>query len=212
VFDAYPRVVDGSPTTVMASLADLDVRELPGEPGRTAEAAGGIKPRFQLGRSPNQLRWTVYSGVEVATRMIATFEPVDGGRRTRIVAAVERGDAPDSRISPAFRSTGITLGLFHAALDTEIAEMTASGWGEHCDALHDKLLPVDGMPVMGGALGAIAKLRMAQTELQAAGCNIFKMPSADAGFGHTTSMMGDPEVANWDRHDPTFETDAPATD
>jgi hypothetical protein len=192
VFDAKPRVVAGSPATVMASLADLDVREMPGEPGSTAEAAGGIKPRFQLDRSPNRLEWTVYSGTEVATRMIATFEPVDGDR-TQIVATVERGDAPDSRISPAFRSTGMTLGLFNMALDTEIAEMTAPGWGDHCDALRDKLLSTDGMTVAGGSLGTIAKLHSAQAELLAAGCNIDKAPGAGEGFRRTTSTMGAPD-------------------
>lgn len=203
VFETYPRVVDGSPAAVMASLADLDLREIPGGPGSTAEAAGGIKPRFQLGRAPNKLEWTVYSGTQVATRMTATFEPVDGGRRTRIVASVERGDAPDNRISPAFRSTGTTLGLFQTALDTEITEMTAPGWGEHCDELHDKLFPQgDAGPVTTGALDAIARLQSAQAELKAAGCNIDKMPGANSGFRQTTSSMGDPAAANWDEQEP----------
>lgn len=211
-FDVYPRVVDGSPAAVMESLADLDVREMPGGPGSSADAAGGIKPRFQLVRSPGRLEWTVYSGTEVATRMTATFEPVDDGSRTRIVATVERGDAPESRISPAFRSTGITLGLFHMALDTEIAEMTAPGWGDHCDALRDKLLPNDGTSMAADAFDAIARLHKAQAELLAAGCNIDKAPGANEGFRNTTSTMGDPDAANWDDQEPEIDAGAPETE
>lgn len=199
-FDTYPRVVAGSPAAVMSSLADLDIRELPGNPGGTAEAAGGVRPRFQLDRSPGQLEWTVYSGSEVATRMIAKFEPVKDGRQTRIVATVERGDAPDEQISPAFRSRSMTLALFETAINAEIDEMTTPGWGEHCDALRDELMPMDGTGVPQGALNQIRHLNEANAQLKAAGCNIDKAPGANE-FRHPTSQMGDPNAATWDEEE-----------
>lgn len=197
-FDSYPRTVDGSPEQVMASVADLDIREMPGEPGTTAEAAGGIKPRFVTQRSENRIDWVVMSGAQVATRMYATFEPIDGGARTRITPYVVRGDAPDERTSSAFQSEGITMGLFMSAMDAEIAEMTTPGWGPECDELRDELL-------YGGAtaasqagqsdnkfaagLGAIGAVHRMHQELIAAGCNPDNAPGSNGEFVQVTSQL-----------------------
>lgn len=190
-FDAYPRTVDGSPQEVMAELADLDIRELPGEPGSTAEAAGGVLPRIQLRRAPDRLEWVVLSGSQVATTMIARFEAVDGGARTRISAWVERGNAPDTFTSPAFRSEGMTLGLFQGALDAELDEMVAPGWGPECDALNERImLGSDADPVgRDNPLGAIARVRGMHAELVARGCNPDKAPGAGE-FRPVSNRMG----------------------
>lgn len=187
-FDEYPRTVEGSPETIMAELADLDIRELPGSPGTDAAAAGGVKPRFQLERGENRMDWFVMSGSQVATRMTAFLEPVDGGTNTRITYEIERGDSPDEMTSPAFRSESMTGSLFQLALNTEIDEINAPGWGPECDAIAQN--------IMGGVVGigdpeAMAnweekgdpadrikqvgkvalKLGNARKEMLAAGCN-----------------------------------------
>ena len=120
----YSRDVDRSPAQVMAALSDLDVRGQPGAPGTDAAASGGVAPLFRTERGPNQISFVVMSGNRVATRMTAMLEPLDGGARTRVTAAVERGDAPDDFVSPAFRSEGITLGLFTMAIEGELNELT----------------------------------------------------------------------------------------
>ena len=93
-----------------------DIRRQHGAPGTDPAASGGVRPVFRHEQTADGVVFTIYSGDKVATRMIAHLEPLDGGRRTRIWAEVERGDAPDEQVSPAFRSTGVTLGLFSAAL------------------------------------------------------------------------------------------------
>lgn len=181
-FDTYPRTVDGTPQAVMASVVDLDIREQPGAPGSTAESAGGVKPTFRTVRGTDKIEWIAMSGGETAMTLTASFEPV-GADRTKIRAWVTRGDAPDERVSPAFRSSGLTLGLFHAALDSEIAEMTAPVWGPHCDDKRDELMAglageglamaeaddiTESVVAVGGAAAGLARVRR---ELIAAGCN-----------------------------------------
>lgn len=122
---AYSRDIDRTPAQVMAALGDLDIRDQPGEPGSDPERAGGVRPLFRTERGDNSITFVVLSGNQVATRMIATLEPLDGGRRTRVTARVERGDAPDDFVSPAFRSEGITMGLFSLALEGELNELVA---------------------------------------------------------------------------------------
>jgi hypothetical protein len=56
--------------------------------------------------------------------MTAVLEPVEGGTKTRVTTQVERGDAPDDLVSPAFRSTGLTLGLFSMAVETNLDRLT----------------------------------------------------------------------------------------
>lgn len=120
----YSRDVGRSQAQVMAALADLDITAQPGAPGSTAEAAGGVKPVFRLEKAADHMSWYVMSGEQVAMKMTATFEPLDDGNKTRVRAKVERGDAPDDLVSPAFRSTGLTMGLFGMALEGEINKLT----------------------------------------------------------------------------------------
>jgi len=226
-FDTYPRTVDGSPEAVMAELADLDIREQPGAPGSTAESAGGIKPVFRVIRGRNRIDWVVLSGAEVATTMTATFEPVGDGTETRIAAFVTRGDAPDERTSPAFRSEGLTLGLFEAALDSEIAEMLAPGdWGPECDAIQEELMlelephgeamatadsVTEGIVAVGGAAAGLAQVRR---ELIARGCNP-DAPNPRAGpdgFAPVSDEMGRGGGGSADYGSPADEDDPPADD
>src|SRR5687768_3048564 len=95
----YSRRVDRPVAEVMAALDDLDISRQPGSPGTDPARSGGVKPLFRLERGPNSMTWTVMSGDQVATRMTATFEPIDGGKATRVSVDVARGDAPDDFVS-----------------------------------------------------------------------------------------------------------------
>lgn len=120
----YARTVDRPQAEVMHALEDLDITRAPGAPGTDPARAGGVKPVFQLSRTPTEMIWTVMSGDKVATRMIADVVAVDA-THTKVTARVERGDAPDDLVSPAFRSKGITMGLFGMVLEDELNELTA---------------------------------------------------------------------------------------
>jgi len=126
----------------------------------------------------------VLSGDRVATRMTAILQPLDYGRRTRVTAQVERGDAPDDFVSPAFRSTGITMGLFTMALESELNELVApqQASAETCQALMDRFersneaagLSAD-PEGLGQAVGQTAqaaiRLHAMEAELRRSGCS-----------------------------------------
>lgn len=138
-----PVSSDHSPDDVLEALATLDIRKQPGEPGTTAEAAGGILPEFRMVRSRDFVEWKVMSGDLVTMTMTARVEP-GWLRGSWVKAEVARGDAPDSRTSPAFRSEGITLGLFKNAIGDTLDLIGSPGWGDHCDAVHADMLAEDG--------------------------------------------------------------------
>jgi hypothetical protein len=104
--------------------------------------------------------------------MIAHLEPLDGGRRTRIRAEVVRGDAPDEQVSPAYRSTGITLGLFGNALNDEVNALLSPPTRSRaeCAALERRLLEANA-PADGNPLQAIRVLHGVERELRAQGCD-----------------------------------------
>ncbi|OYY90890.1 MAG: hypothetical protein B7Y45_05565 [Sphingomonas sp. 28-66-16] len=133
----WSRDVARPQAEVMAALEDLDITQQPGSPATDPDAAGGVTPAFKVERSDNQMRWVVMSGDKVATTMIADFKPAGDGKTTHVTAHVERGNAPDDVVSPAFRSTGITLGLFSMALEGELSSLTkvAPGDPETCARL-----------------------------------------------------------------------------
>lgn len=134
---AYSREVGRPPAEVMDALADLDITAQPGSPGTDPSRSGGVQPLFRLERQPDRMIWTVMSGEQVAVRMIAVVEPAQGGKHSLVTAEVERGDAPDDFVSPAFRSEGITMGLFGMALEGELNRLTALPFADQakCDAL-----------------------------------------------------------------------------
>ena len=179
----YSRDVDRSPAQVMAALSDLDVRGQPGAPGTDAAASGGLAPLFRTERGPNQISFVVMSGNRVATRMTAMLEPLDGGARTRVTAAVERGDAPDDFVSPAFRSEGITLGLFTMAIEGELNELTGPPRRSlaECQQLEQDLLMANsggltGRPEnlkegLGNGARTVIRLHAVEGELRRQGCD-----------------------------------------
>jgi hypothetical protein len=179
----YSRVVDRSPSDVAAALSDLDIRDQPGAPGTDPTASGNVLPTFTVESTADQVSWIVMSGDKVAVRMIAHLEPIDGGKRTKVTAEVERGDAPDDYVSPAFRSTGVTMGLFSAALEGELDELVfpVKEWGPRCDdiiarfeqrnaANTDQHNPQSMSQAFAGASKAAMSIAAMDKELKAAGC------------------------------------------
>jgi hypothetical protein len=122
--NGYSHVVDKPQSEVVAALEDLDITAQPGNPGTDPAASGGVKPDIRLEKAADHMTWWAMSGDKVAISMTANFEPLDGGRRTRVTTSVARGDAPDDRVSPAFRSAGITSGLFSLAVEGELNKLT----------------------------------------------------------------------------------------
>ncbi|HET9428633.1 MAG TPA: hypothetical protein VFO69_09770 [Allosphingosinicella sp.] len=187
----YSRDVDRSPAQVMAALADLDVRGQPGSPGTDPAASGGVAPLFRTERGNNQISLVVMSGDKVATRMTAFLEPLDGGARTRVTAAVERGDAPDDFVSPAFRSEGITLGLFTMAIEGELNELTGPPQRSlaECQQLEQDLLMANsgglgGRPEsfkegIGSGAQTIMRLHAVEAELRRQGCDTNRRGGGD---------------------------------
>lgn len=196
----YSRDVGRTPAEVRTALADLDIAEQPGSPGTDASRAGGVMPQFRMEQGAADIRWKVMSGSQVATTMIATLTPLDGGKRTRVTAQVERGDAPDDFVSPAFRSKGITLGLFGMALEAELDELTAPmpASAETCQAILERFAmrnmassdfqQRDGLKDSIGDT-AIGVMRIAQTddEMKRAGCPTL---GENQGFTEVTNEMG----------------------
>ena len=121
----YDRIVDRRPEAVAAALADLDITDQPGSPGSSAEMSGGVMPIFKHRRTASGVEWTVMSGEKVAIVMTAHLTPIDGGKRTRVTASVDRGDAPDDFVSPAFRSESLAMALFGMAIEDELNDLVA---------------------------------------------------------------------------------------
>src|SRR4051812_31981710 len=100
---SYTRNVSATPAEVRSALQDLDIRDAPGSPASDPSRSSGVEPMFQLSETGNDMVWTITSGDKVAVRLIAHLEPTDGGQHTRVTAEVERGNAPDDLVAPAFR-------------------------------------------------------------------------------------------------------------
>jgi hypothetical protein len=202
----YKRDVGASQADVRAALQDLDIREAPGEPASDPSRSGGVAPAFELSDEGNDMIWTVKSGDKVAVRMIAHLTPIDA-THTRVTAEVERGDAPDDLIAPAFRSTGLTRSLFGMVLDQELDELTVPQTlsKEECRDLEEKLLlanapPPDRQTGFGGVARTALTLAAVEGKLKAAGC------STNPGkFEDVSNEMGEggsaPPVENDERRD-----------
>jgi hypothetical protein len=192
----YHRDVDRPPEQVMAALEEIDVRGEPGAPGTDPAASGGVEPLFRTERTADTVSLVVMSGDKVATRMTAHLQPLDGGRRTRVTASVQRGDAPDDFVSPAFRSKGITLGLFSMALESRLNALTAPPQRSRadCQELEQKLLlanaPQERPASLGQAVGSTAKtvmtLQAVEAELRRQGCSA----GGGGGFEPVEEHMG----------------------
>ena len=177
----YERIVDKTPSEVRAALDQLDIGAQPGAPGSDPSRSGGVASLITHEASAGGVTWTVHSGDKVATQMTADLIPIDGGHKTRVMAHVVRGDAPDDFVAPAFRSTGITLGLFTMALEDQlnaltlpkgdpakcsqlIADLTAQG--PSADAMHQDSLG----DAMGDTAKAMMRLSAMEAELRRNGC------------------------------------------
>lgn len=180
-FDAsYSRVVDRPPAAVATAIADLDIREAPGEPGTDPTRSGGVVPLFEVEQAADHVSYIVKANGQVAVKMTAWLKPVDDGARTKVTATVERGDAPDDYVSPAFRSEGVTMGLFSMMLEEEIDKLVfpPKAWTAECDqiiARFESGQTMNGDPQsMTEAMGQTAKAAVAlgklDKELKAAGC------------------------------------------
>jgi hypothetical protein len=202
---SYSRVVDRSPADVAVALADLDIRDQPGAPGTDPTASGNVLPTFTVESTADSVTWFVMSGDKVAVRMIAHLEPVDGGKRTKVTAEVERGNAPDDYVSPAFRSTGVTMGLFSAALEDELDELVfpVKEWGPNCDEIiarfeqrnaanTDQHNPQSMGQAFAGTSKAVMSIAAMDKELKAAGCpqnsNASNYEPAVGSFGPSESL------------------------
>jgi hypothetical protein len=195
----YERTVDRPPSQVIAALADLDIRNEPGAPGTDPSRAGGVTPMIRMEHDADSVTWTVMSGNQVATRMIAHLESIDGGRRTRVTAEVVRGDAPDDFVSPAFRSKGLTMGLFSMALEGELDELTSPpGDPEHCrqlteqitrenEAAHINQHPENLRQAAGSAAQVIIRINAMHDQLRRAGC--LNLPNGN-NFSQVSNRMG----------------------
>jgi hypothetical protein len=182
---AYSRDVGKPQAEVMSALADLDITEQPGAPGTDPSMSGGVRPLFKLERGTDSMTWFVMSGDKVAMRMVASFEPLEGGAQTRVRTSVSRGDAPEEFVSPAFRSTSVTLGLFSAAVEGELNGLTRTRTASdaECRELYEKLMggnsPEDRMRQMqdseqrgvGAVINISGKLRAVRAELERNGCD-----------------------------------------
>ena len=176
------------------------MREQPGSPGTDPSRSGGVRPVFLTERGAGRISFVVMSGDRVATRMTATLEPLDGGARTRVTATVERGDAPDELVSPAFRSTGLTLGLFSSALEDELNELVSPPHRSQaeCQEMEQRLLlanapemagPPDNLgQAVGGTLRTMGTLRAVEAELRRNGGST----RGGGGFQPVSNRMGSP--------------------
>lgn len=183
VFDsaAYSRDVARTPDQVMAGIADLDLQGQPGEAGSDPSLSGGARPVFRTERGEDSMTFLVMSGDQVAVRMTAHLQPLDDGRRTRVTATVERGDAPDDLVAPAFRSTGVTLGLFSMALEEELDELTAPPRrsAEECREIAERVLMANAGNLedsrertFAGGARTILRVNAAAAELRRNGCPV----------------------------------------
>ncbi|RYF02294.1 MAG: hypothetical protein EOO77_32730 [Oxalobacteraceae bacterium] len=177
----YERIVDKPPSEVRTTLDRLDIGAQPGAPGSDPSRSGGIASLITHEASAGGVTWTVHSGDKVATQMIADLVPVDEGRKTRVTAHVVRGDAPDDFVAPAFRSTGVTLGLFTMALEDRLnALMLPKGDPARCSQLIEDLASqgpsadARHQDSLGDAMGDTAKAMMRlsamEAELRRNGC------------------------------------------
>jgi len=217
---SFDRTVGASPAEVRSALMDLDIRKAPGSPGTDVTRAGGVQPLFQLTQEGNDMVWTVMSGKDVAVRMIAHLEPLEGGTKTRVTAEVQRGNAPDDFVSPAFRSEGITLGLFSVVLEDELDDLVRPKTGitkAECQELFEKLMAANA-PQGGFQSGFAGVTRTAMTlsaveqELKAKGCDTGFKDSWEQPTDHMSEGGGSPPPVVRTEGDVSFKPGQPMVD
>jgi hypothetical protein len=158
-------------------------------------------PLIRIDRGADRLTWVVMSGDRVATRMTAIVEPTDGGRHSHVTAQVERGDAPDDFVSPAFRSKGITMGQFGMAVEGELNKLVSPVDPTRCREALARMerngimapqdRPANLTQAMGNAAKTIVALNAQEGELRRNGCDT----SGTAKFETPVSAMGEAAAA-----------------
>jgi hypothetical protein len=195
---------------------DLDIRNAPGEPASDPSRSGGVEPTFQLTQEGNDMVWTVMSRNDVAVRMIAHLEPVEGGTKTHVTAAVQRGNAPDDLVAPAFRSNGTTLGLFSLVLEDELDDLTRPAGADPatCQKIVDDFTGDPQMSDQGGfatVAKATIKLSALETKLRAAGCDTgFK--KFEEPIEHLSDSGSSSASSSSDQGNVSFEMGKPMVD
>jgi len=121
----YSRDIEQPIPLVLTALQSADIRNQPGSPGTDSDLAGGVTPGFKTETTADGIVWTVTSGDKTAVTMTAKLSPIHDGAGTHVIATVERGDAPDDLVSPAFRSHGVTMGLFASMIESRLNQLTA---------------------------------------------------------------------------------------
>jgi hypothetical protein len=216
----FDRTVAASPADVRSALLDLDIRKAPGSPGTGITRAAGVQPLFQLTQEGDDMVWTVMSGKNVAVRMIAHLEPLEGGSKTRVTAEVQRGNAPDDFVSPAFRSEGITLGLFSVVLEDELDDLVRPKTGitkAECQELFEKLMAANA-PEGGHQSGFAGVARTAITlsaveqELKAKGCDTGFKDDFEQPTEHLSEGSGSPPPVVRTEEDVSFKPGKPMVD
>lgn len=201
---SYSRTVGRQPADVANAVANLDIRTAPGAPGSTAVQGTGEVPTFTVERKGDRVIHVVHARDQVAMRLITRLVPTDDGKSTKVTAWVERGDAPDDYVSPAFRSKGTTMGLFSLVLDDKLNKLVDGPlvWDPKCDAIIARFENRNGgFPspqaepnTLGGAMARTARDGMAiaglSQELRAAGCP----DSAPAGYSQQPEPSSPPPV------------------
>jgi hypothetical protein len=177
---AHVRDIDRPAAEVATALESLDIRREPGAPGTDPARSGGIMPVFRHERTATGLVWTVMSGDKVATQMFADLTPLDGGRRTRVDARVDRGDAPDAFVSPTFRSEALTRMILVGALRNALDDMELPhADAETCARLVEQLAGTGfedphARDTLGKAIGATMRATLQasaqETEMRRRGC------------------------------------------
>ncbi len=124
VFDSsYDRVVDRPPAEVISALSDFQMASMEGQPGSDPSLSGGVQSLFRTERTGTGWAYVIRSGNDVATTMFVDVKDLGDGR-SKVVARVERGNAPDDFTAPAFRSESTTMMLFSMALEDELNRLT----------------------------------------------------------------------------------------
>ena len=196
---AYARTVDASPDRVAEALADLDMTGAPGAPGTDPMRSGGVPSDFAVGREGNDMVWTVMNGGQVAVRLIAHLTPAEGGK-TRVTLDTQRGDAPDDHVAPAFRSRGVTMGLFAMMVEGKLDTLTMPKpheWDAGCQEIIDRFStgstdwdgpqPHSLTQAVGHTAATAMRLSQIDKELKLAGC-----PTNDDGrFHEVSNTMGE---------------------
>ena len=212
------RVVGASPAQVRLALQDLDIRDAPGEPATDPTRSGNVEPTFKLTEDGDDMIWTVMSGEDVAVRMIAHLEPVEDGTKTRVTASVERGNAPDDFVAPAFRSKGLTLGLFSVVLEDELDDLVrpAGATAESCQRIVDEFTAAQQQfgdtTGFAGVSKTVLRLNALESRLKAAGCKTGFSKFGEIPERVPLDQSTIPSVQKEDRDTVSFEPGKPMTD